>query len=119
MLLKNLRDPERNDNFFELVYKVTRTVPAGRVTTYGAIARCIGSPGASRMVGWALNNCHINEEFVPAHRVVNRKGFLTGRHHFRHSELMQELLESEGNQVINGQIVDFENRFWDPCSNLI
>ncbi|MBA7552745.1 DNA base-flipping protein [subsurface metagenome] len=119
MSSKNQQSQEHKDNFFELVYRVTKTIPDGRVTTYGAIARCIGSPGASRMVGWALNHCHTSKEFIPAHRVVNRNGVLTGKHHFRHPELMQELLESEGNQVINDQIVDFKDKFWDPCSNLI
>lgn len=107
------------DKFFESVYKITRSVPFGRITTYGAIARCIGAPGASRMVGWALNNCHTSGDFVPAHRVVNRNGVLTGKHHFRHPGLMQELLENEGIEVKNDQVVDFKNRFWDPCSNLI
>lgn len=108
-----------NNSFFEKVYKITCTIPPGRVTTYGAIARCIGAPGASRMVGWALNNCHTQEEFIPAHRVVNRNGLLTGKHHFKHSDLMQELLESEGIQVINDQVVNFRTLFWDPYCNLI
>lgn len=107
------------DNFFEAVYAITRKIPYGCVTTYGAIARCIGSPGASRMVGWALNNCHALDDFIPAHRVVNRNGILTGKHHFRHPGLMQELLENEGIEVINDRITDFNRRFWDPCSNLI
>jgi len=107
------------ESFFQAVYTVTRAIPYGRVTTYGAIARCMGSPGASRMVGWALNNCHTLDDFIPAHRVVNRHGLLTGKHHFRHSGLMQELLESEDIKVINDCVVDFEERFWDPCSNLI
>ena len=108
-----------DEKFFNRVYEVTRTIPYGRVTTYGAIARCIGSPGASRMVGWALNNCHTMEDFIPAHRVVNRNGILTGKHHFRHQGLMQELLENEGVQVQNDQIMNFSDLFWDPCSNLI
>jgi methylated-DNA-protein-cysteine methyltransferase related protein len=106
-------------NFFEKVYDVTRLIPAGRVTTYGAIARYIGAPGASRMVGWALNGSHSQEEFIPAHRVVNRNGLLSGKHHFRHPDLMQELLESEGVMVINDQVVNFKSLFWDPYSNLI
>ena len=81
-----------DENFFEKVYRITKTIPSGRVTTYGAIARCIGAPGASRMVGWALNNCHTLDEFMPAHRVVNRNGLLTGKNHFRHPDMMQELL---------------------------
>ena len=109
----------REDNFFDAVYRITRTIPNGRVTTYGAIARCIGSPGASRMVGWALNNCHTLGDFIPAHRVVNRNGILTGKHHFRHPGLMQELLESEGIEIVNDRIVGFDQKFWDPCSNLI
>ena len=108
-----------DENFFNRVYELTRLIPYGRVTSYGAIARYIGSPGASRMVGWALNNCHYEEEFTPAHRVVNRNGVLTGKHHFRHPGLMQELLESEGVSVVNDKVADFDQLFWDPCSNLI
>jgi methylated-DNA-protein-cysteine methyltransferase-like protein len=103
-----------NEYFFENVYHVTQLIPTGRVTTYGAIARCIGSPGASRMVGWALNNCHTRPQFIPAHRVVNRNGMLTGKHHFRHPGLMQELLENEGIQVFNDRVVNFKEKFWDP-----
>jgi len=105
---------QNDEHFFEKVYQVTLLVPSGRVTTYGAIARFIGSPGASRMVGWALNNCHTQPGFIPAHRVVNRNGALTGKHHFRHPGLMQELLENEGIQVLNDQVVDFKGVFWDP-----
>ncbi|MBN1952555.1 MAG: MGMT family protein [Bacteroidales bacterium] len=108
-----------DDDFFNRVYRVTRSIPYGRVSSYGAIARYIGSPGASRMVGWALNNCHRQEDFIPAHRVVNRNGILTGKHHFRHPGLMQELLESEGIRVENDRIVNFPDLFWDPCSYLI
>ena len=108
-----------DENFFHRVYEATRLIPHGRVTSYGAIARYIGSPGASRMVGWALNNCHYEEEFIPAHRVVNRNGVLTGKHHFRHPGLMQELLESEGIRVENDRIINFDQLFWNPCSNLI
>jgi methylated-DNA-protein-cysteine methyltransferase related protein len=105
-------------NFFEKVYQITKTIPPGRVTSYGAIAKCIGAPGASRMVGWALNNCHTLNEFIPAHRVVNRNGLLTGKNHFRHPEMMQELLESEGIKVSYDQVLNFEELFWDPCVNL-
>ncbi len=116
--MKNSR--KINDlNFFERVYAVTRQIPHGKVTTYGAIAKCIGSPGASRMVGWALNNTSFNETYVPAHRVVNRNGELTGKHHFRHESLMQEMLESEGVKVVNDKIEDFESLFWDPSKELI
>jgi methylated-DNA-protein-cysteine methyltransferase related protein len=119
MLSKNHQKKAENDNFFEKVYQVTRLVPQGRVTTYGSIARYIGAPGASRMVGWALNNSHTYNEFIPAHRVVNRNGMLTGKHHFRHPELMQQLLEAEGIMVENDRILDFENKYWDPYCNLI
>jgi methylated-DNA-protein-cysteine methyltransferase related protein len=114
------KNPQENgDSFFLKVYEVTKLVPFGRVTSYGAIARCIGAPGASRMVGWAMNSCHTYDETIPAHRVVNRIGLLTGKHHFRHPDLMQQLLESEGIEVENNKVVNFENLFWDPCSELI
>ena len=118
---KSKNPPAKTDNsgFFERVYTITRLIPYGRVTSYGAIAKSIGSPGASRMVGWALNNCHTLDETIPAHRVVNRTGLLSGKHHFRHPELMQQLLESEGISVIDDKVVDFEQLFWEPNSNLI
>lgn len=105
-------------NFFERVFDVVRLIPEGRVTSYGAIARFIGSPQSSRMVGWAMNASHF-EEGIPAHRVVNRIGLLTGKNHFRHPELMQQLLESEGIQVEDDRIIDFEKYFWDPYKELI
>jgi len=100
-------------NFFEKVYELTKTIPVGRVTSYGAIARCIGAPRSARMVGWALNNC--NKEDVPAHRVVNRNGLLTGKYHFGGTNIMQQLLENEGIAVESNQVVDFDTKFWDPC----
>lgn len=114
--MKNIQKnpPENGDSFFLKVYEVTKLVPYGRVTSYGAIARYIGAPGASRMVGWAMNNCHTYDETIPAHRVVNRIGLLTGKHHFRHAGLMQQLLESEGIKVENDKIIDFKELFWDP-----
>ncbi len=105
--------------FFEKVYEVVRKIPEGRVTSYGAIAKFIGAPGASRMVGWALNNSHIGDNYIPAHRVVNRNGVLTGKHHFRYPELMKELLENEGVAVENDKIAEFKNLFWDPSSELV
>ncbi len=102
---------------FEHVYQVVRLVPYGRITTYGAIARYLGSAQSSRMVGWAMNNSHISEQPVPAHRVVNRQGLLTGKHHFG-GDNMQTLLEKEGIMVNNDQIVDFERLFWDPNKEL-
>jgi methylated-DNA-protein-cysteine methyltransferase-like protein len=108
-----------NDNFFERVYDIVRLVPEGRVTTYGAIAMFTGSPKASRMVGWAMNASHLQPGFIPAHRVVNRQGLLTGKHHFRHPDLMQELLESEGIVIDNDRVMEFDKLFWDPYKELI
>ena len=102
-----------NDNFFERVYIVVRQIPYGRVTSYGAIAKVLGAARSARMVGWAMNAAH-NLEDVPAHRVVNRKGLLTGKHHFDGTNLMQQLLESEGVVVENNQIMNFEAVFWEP-----
>ena len=102
-----------NDNFFERVYAVARQIPYGKVTSYGAIAKTLGTARSARMVGWAMNAAH-NLEDVPAHRVVNRKGLLTGKHHFDGTNLMQQLLESEGIVVKNNHIMDFEKHFWEP-----
>ena len=102
-----------DQNFFEKVYQVVRQIPAGRVSSYGAIARFIGSPQSARMVGWAMNASH-NREDVPAHRVVNRLGLLTGKHHFDGTNLMQQLLENEGIEIRDNQIQHFEEVFWDP-----
>ena len=93
-------------------------MPFGRVTSYGAIARYLGTPQSARMVGWALNASHLNDS-VPAHRVVNRLGLLSGKHHFEGSNLMQQLLESENISVINNGIVNFDILFWDPNIELI
>lgn len=103
------------DGFFERVYQVVQTVPEGRVTTYGAVAAAVGAPGASRMVGWAMNKAFSHSSFVPAHRVVNRQGRLTGKHAFPGQKTMQEMLESEGVRVENDQVVDFNERFWLPA----
>jgi methylated-DNA-protein-cysteine methyltransferase-like protein len=102
-----------SDNFFERVYEVARRIPYGKVTSYGAIAKVLGSARSARMVGWAMNAAH-NLEDVPAHRVVNRKGLLTGKHHFDGTNLMQQLLESEGIVVVDNQIMDLESVFWEP-----
>lgn len=101
------------DNFFERVYEVARQIPYGKVTSYGAIAKALGAARSARMVGWAMNASHLRED-IPAHRVVNRNGVLTGKHHFDGTNLMQQLLESEGIKVKNNQIVDFEKHFWQP-----
>lgn len=103
----------QNDNFFQRVYAVARQIPYGKVTSYGAIAKALGAARSARMVGWAMNSSHTMED-VPAHRVVNRKGLLTGKHHFDGTNLMQQLLESEGIKVVNNQILDLENHFWEP-----
>lgn len=101
------------EGFFAKVYDVTRQIPFGRVTSYGAIAKFLGTPKSARMVGWALNASHLDDS-VPAHRVVNRIGLLSGKHHFKGSNLMQQLLESEDIAVKNNIIVDFNNLYWDP-----
>ena len=106
-----------NDNFFERVYEVARLIPFGRVTSYGAIAKYLGAARSARMVGWAMNACHGRED-VPAHRVVNRVGLLSGKHHFEGTNLMQQLLESEGIKVKDNKIVKFEKYFWDPVKEL-
>lgn len=105
---------ENSESFFDKVYHVTRLIPSGRVTSYGAIARYIGSPQASRMVGFALNGSGTNVEFIPAHRVVNRNGILSGKRFFGGPNTMQELLESEGAVIENDKILNFEDLFWDP-----
>ena len=102
-----------NDNFFERVYGIVRQIPEGKITSYGAIAKALGTARSSRMVGWAMNASH-NLEDVPAHRVVNRKGLLSGKHHFEGTNLMQQLLENEGIEVVENQIVNFEKHFWQP-----
>ncbi len=106
------------EDFFSRVYEVVKQVPPGRVTSYGAIAAFLGTAGAARMVGWAMNASHRTAAFVPAHRVVNRNGLLTGKHHFGSPRAMQELLENEGVGVINDRVVDFKARFWDPVKEL-
>ncbi len=108
----------QHSGFFQRVYEVTRRIPHGRVTTYGAIARYLGSPGSARMVGWAMNQCHTSSEYVPAHRVVNRMGLLTGKHHFDGSNLMQEMLENEGALIEDNRIINLADLLWDPLEEL-
>ncbi|WNH08327.1 MGMT family protein [Thalassobellus suaedae] len=103
-------------NFFDKVFEVARQIPYGRVTSYGAIAKYLGAARSARMVGYAMNGSHNKD--VPAHRVVNRKGLLTGKHHFDGTNLMQQLLESEGVKVVENQIQDFDAIFWDPSKEL-
>ncbi len=101
-------------DFFQQVYQVVKLIPYGRVTSYGAIARYLGTAKASRMVGWALNKCGSQEEHIPAHRVLNRNGMLTGKAAFQGEKVMEELLVSEGVKVVNDKVVDFKKLFWDP-----
>lgn len=108
---------EKSDNFFDKVYQVARLIPFGRVTSYGAIACYLGAARSARMVGWAMNKAH-NLDDIPAHRVVNKKGLLTGKHHFDGTNLMQQLLESEGVVVVENQIQDLETFFWNPAEEL-
>lgn len=108
--------PKEELNFFEKVYAVVRKIPFGRVSSYGLIARHLGSPQSARMVGWAMNASHIKED-VPAHRVVNRLGLLTGKQHFEGTNLMQQLLESEGVEIKENQVVDFDRILWNPADH--
>jgi methylated-DNA-protein-cysteine methyltransferase related protein len=108
----------KNRSFYEKVYEIVRLIPEGKVSSYGAIANYIGSGLSARMVGYAMNKSGLCVPPVPAHRVVNRNGLLTGKHHFDYPELMQELLENEGFEIINDKIVEFNARFWDPEKEL-
>src|SRR5687767_570271 len=105
---------KRDENFFELVYEVARQIPKGRVTSYGAIAEALGTKLSARMVGWAMNGAHRIRPKVPAHRVVNRNGMLTGKFHFATPTEMEEKLKKEGIDVKKDKVVDFEKLFWDP-----
>ena len=109
---------KHSDSFFENVFDVVRLIPHGRVTSYGAIAEYLGTRGSARMVGWAMNTSHTHTTDVPAHRVVNRNGMLTGKHHFGSSAIMQQLLESEGIRVENDKIIGFDKVFWNPTKEL-
>lgn len=118
-LLKTVRPSgKKDDSFFELVYEIARQIPRGRVTSYGAIAAALGTKSSARMVGWAMNGCHRARPKVPAHRVVNRNGMLTGKHHFETPDRMEESLKKEGIKVKNDTVVDFEKLFWDPVKEL-
>jgi methylated-DNA-protein-cysteine methyltransferase-like protein len=108
----------KDDSFFELVHAVARQIPRGRVTSYGAIGAALGTRSSARMVGWAMNACHLSAKPVPAHRVVNSSGLLTGRHHFNPPEKMQRLLEKEGVVVENNKVKEFARLFWDPLKEL-
>ena len=116
--MRKIREEREEGSFFEKVYEVVRKVPYGRVTSYGAIAEYLGTRGSARMVGWAMNSSHTETSHVPAHRVVNRVGLLTGKHHFGGPNVMRQLLESEGVEVVDDQIVRFNKVFWDPGKEL-
>ena len=109
--------PSKEFSFYEKVYEVARKIPTGKVTSYGAIAEFLGRKGSARMVGYAMNNAHSVPD-VPAHRVVNRNGLLTGKHHFGGADMMQQLLESEGIEVVGDKVVHFRELFWDPLKEL-
>jgi methylated-DNA-protein-cysteine methyltransferase-like protein len=113
-----LKKTNFNTNFFDQVYELVCKIPYGKVTTYGAIAKCLGSGKSARMVGWAINKSFAYSKYVPAHRVVNKKGLLTGKMHFGGPNVMQQLLENEGIKITNNQIVDFDKLFWDPVTEL-
>ncbi len=117
--LKSVKPSGKKDaSFFELVFEVARQIPKGRVTSYGAIAAALGTKMSARMVGWAMNASHLVRPKIPAHRVVNRNGMLSGKMHFDYPEKMQELLEKDGVKVVEDKVVDFEKRFWDPMKEL-
>jgi methylated-DNA-protein-cysteine methyltransferase related protein len=116
--LKTITPSGRHESFFESVYEVVRQIPRGRVTSYGAIGAALGAKSAARMVGWAMNIAHNLKPKVPAHRVVNRQGLLSGKMHFGTNNEMQLLLEKEGIQVKNDQVQEFAKKFWDPAEEL-
>jgi methylated-DNA-protein-cysteine methyltransferase related protein len=109
---------KKDENFFQAVFDVVRMIPKGRVTSYGAIAASLGTKGSSRMVGWAMNGAHRVKPKVPAQRVVNRNGMLTGKFHFSTPTMMEELLKKEGVKVKDDKVVDFKKLFWDPATEL-
>jgi methylated-DNA-protein-cysteine methyltransferase-like protein len=109
---------KKDESFFELVFEIARQSPKGSVTSFGAIATALGTKLSARMVGWAMNGSFRVRPKVPAHRVVNRNGMLSGKMHFAYPEQMQELLEKEGVKVKDDKVVDFEKRFWDPVKEL-
>ncbi len=109
---------KKEESFFELVYEIVRQIPKGRVTSYGAIAECLGTKLSARMVGWAMHGAHSLKPKVPAHRVVNRNGMLSGKHHFETPTKMEELLKKEGITVKDDTIINFKKIFWDPASEM-
>ena len=108
---------QEKSNFFEKVYEVAKLIPFGRVTSYGAIAKYLGTPKSARMVGWAMNSAHGKPD-IPAHRVVNRIGLLSGKNNFASPTLMEDLLKSEGLTILEDQIQNFKSHYWDPTEEL-
>ncbi|HLC82871.1 MAG TPA: MGMT family protein [Bacteroidia bacterium] len=117
-VIKKEPDTAKQDDFFAMVFDVVRLIPKGRVTSYGAIAKYLGAAKSSRVVGYAMNASHSQKKKVPAHRVVNRNGLLTGKHHFANPYEMEELLKKEKIKVVNDKVVDFEKLYWDPTLEL-
>ena len=113
-----MKSRKKDSGFFKDFYQVVRQIPFGRVTSYGAIAKYLGTAKSARVVGWAMNDSHQSDAYIPAHRVVNRNGMLTGKHHFGNTNTMKQLLENEGIRVDDDQILDFEKYFWDPLKEL-
>ena len=113
--MPTIKKKHTDNNFFHDVYAVVKLIPKGRVTSYGAIAHYLGAKSGARMVGWAMHGCPVG---VPAHRVVNSAGLLTGKHHFKKSDMMQKLLENEGVKVVKDKIADFKDLLWDPTTEL-
>lgn len=109
---------KNESDFFSRVYEVTKLIPYGRVTSYGAIAKYLSTARSARMVGWALNVSHTGDDFIPAHRVVNRNGLLTGKFHFGNSTTMEQLLNNEGIETENDRVINFREKFWDPAKEL-
>ncbi|MBI1307850.1 MAG: cysteine methyltransferase [Bacteroidetes bacterium] len=116
--MNSLQAHDKDVSFFDLVYQIVRLIPAGRVTSYGAIARYLGTGRSARMVGWAMNNAHTVLPEIPAHRVVNRNGLLSGRAHFKPPESMEQKLVEEGVFIKDNQVQFFNDVFWDPATEL-
>lgn len=118
MPVETIRISEKNKDYFDAVFQVVRLIPKGRATSYGSISNYLGTKGGARMVGWAMNASHNQKEYVPAHRVVNRNGVLTGKHHFNPPEAMQTALEAENIIVKEDKIQNWKTVFWDPSKEL-
>ncbi|MDA9782978.1 MGMT family protein [Vicingaceae bacterium] len=114
----SIKITEKNKDYFDSVFQVVRLIPEGRATSYGAISNYLGTKSGARMIGWAMNASHSQKEYVPAHRVVNRNGMLTGKHHFPSPIAMQEALEGEGVEIKDDKIQNYKQVYWDPTVEL-